>query len=53
MKPLAREWHRTHPMPVKPRREQRVAWHAEHALVCGCREVPASLKADVERAKRA
>jgi hypothetical protein len=39
-------------MPVKPRREQRVAWHAEHALVCGCREVPESLKSEVEAAKR-
>jgi hypothetical protein len=52
MKPLARDWHRAHPMPTRPSRAQRVAWHAEHAVVCGCREVPASLKADVAAAAR-
>ena len=52
MKPLNREWHRLHPMPVRPSREQRVKWHVEHKLVCGCREVPASLKADVEAGLR-
>lgn len=42
------DWHRTHRMPGRPTREQRVEWHAEHSAACGCRGVPASLSADVK-----
>ena len=52
MKPLDRAWHQTHPMPVRASRAQRVAWHVEHKLACGCREVPESLKPDVEAGVR-
>ena len=43
-----REWHRSHRMPRNPSREERVAWHAEHARRCGCRPVPGSIATDVE-----
>jgi hypothetical protein len=42
------KWHAANRMPENPSREQRVRWHAAHAAACGCREVPASLLAEVE-----
>jgi hypothetical protein len=42
------EWHDAHGMPQNPTRAQRVEWHAEHELACGCRPVPASLTPDVK-----
>ncbi|HEV2157892.1 hypothetical protein [Bradyrhizobium sp.] len=44
---LNKEWHRSHRMPTKATREQRVAWHAAHATACGCREIPLSIRPDV------
>ncbi len=44
-------WHRAHPMPRNPTREQRVEWHGAHAAACGCRPVPQSLLLDVRRLK--
>jgi hypothetical protein len=41
------EWHDTHVMPKNPTRAQRVKWHTEHELVCGCRPVPSSLMSNV------
>lgn len=41
------EWHDAHVMPKNPTRAERVEWHAEHELACGCRPVPASLMLDV------
>ncbi|HLN16170.1 MAG TPA: hypothetical protein VK277_05375 [Acidimicrobiales bacterium] len=43
------EWHRHHRLARDASHEQRVAWHAEHAAVCGCRPVPPSLAAEVAR----
>jgi hypothetical protein len=40
-------WHRSHLMPKDPTRAERVQWHADHELACGCREVPANLAKDV------
>jgi hypothetical protein len=37
------EWHRAHPMPKNPTLDQRIAWHAEHARNCGCREISGKL----------
>jgi hypothetical protein len=44
---LNREWHRLHRMPQRATREQRIKWHVAHARVCGCREVPDSIRAEV------
>jgi hypothetical protein len=50
---LNAEWHRAHRMPERASRAARIAWHVEHREHCGCREVPASLAAEVEAAARA
>jgi hypothetical protein len=46
---LNKQWHRSHRMPPKATREQRIQWHAAHARVCACRAVPGSIKSDVEK----
>jgi hypothetical protein len=38
-------WHKAHVMPKPASLEQRLAWHQEHQRQCGCRPVPASLRA--------
>jgi hypothetical protein len=42
------EWHRAHRMPANPTRAQRVEWHAEHEMACGCRAIPPSLVKEVK-----
>jgi hypothetical protein len=41
-------WHEENPMPERPCRMVRVLWHARHALECGCRTVPNSIREEVE-----
>ncbi|MBB3929999.1 hypothetical protein GGR25_001038 [Kaistia hirudinis] len=36
-------------MPPKASLNERIAWHLEHARACGCREIPASILAELER----
>jgi hypothetical protein len=50
---LNKEWHRTNRMPPKATREQRIEWHAAHARVCGCREIPDGIKPDVAKLLKA
>jgi hypothetical protein len=45
------KWHQTHRMPTNPTRAQRVRWHAEHSVACGCRPVPAGLELEVKALK--
>jgi hypothetical protein len=35
-------------MPANPTKEQRVQWHFEHAVACGCRPVPKNLADEVQ-----
>jgi hypothetical protein len=42
-------WHRAHRMPTRATLAQRVRWHAGHARACGCREMPASIAAELRR----
>ena len=51
MKPNA-VWHRENRMPASPTRLQRIEWHAEHSVACGCRPVPADLAAEVKALRR-
>jgi hypothetical protein len=37
-------WHRANRMPRNATVEQRIDWHVAHARVCGCREMPASVR---------
>ena len=46
---LNKEWHRLNRMPLRATREQRIKWHVAHARACSCREIPESIRADVER----
>ena len=46
------EWHRAHRMPASPTRAQRVEWHAEHSVACGCRPVPSGLAAEVKALRK-
>jgi hypothetical protein len=36
-------------MPPKATQASRIKWHAAHAIACGCRAVPESIKNDVEK----
>jgi hypothetical protein len=38
-------WHGSHRMPKNPTTEQRLAWHVAHQKHCGCRPMPATLRA--------
>ena len=46
---LNRIWHETHRMPERATLNQRVDWHIEHAEHCGCRDIPASIRAEMAR----
>ena len=43
------EWHAGHRLPRNAKVEQRVEWHIEHARECGCREIPPSIAAAIDR----
>jgi hypothetical protein len=49
---LDAEWHAAHRMPRNATLGERVAWHEEHARVCGCRGVPASIAREIDRRER-
>ena len=38
-------WHERHPMPKSPSTQERLAWHVAHEKNCGCRPMPAKLRA--------
>ena len=42
-------WHRQNPMPKNPTIDQRIAWAIEHATACGCRDIPAKLRAEMDK----
>jgi hypothetical protein len=45
-------WHEQHRLGSGAPMDARVAWHSEHAEVCGCRPVPASVQAAIDSATR-
>ena len=40
MERLNSDWHGAHRMPKNATADERIAWHLEHARVCGCRQIP-------------
>jgi hypothetical protein len=42
------QWHAAHPLGAKAPMERRIEWHLEHARVCGCRPIPASVQQQIE-----
>jgi hypothetical protein len=49
---LNRIWHGKNRMPEKASLEERAEWHLRHAKNCGCREMPKSIKAYLEKRSR-
>lgn len=45
----ARAWHQANKMPENATLEQRIAWHVEHALHCGCREMPELIRKEIDK----
>jgi hypothetical protein len=45
---INREWHATHRMPRNAKLEERLDWHLKHAANCSCREVPPSIRRELE-----
>jgi hypothetical protein len=46
-------WHRRNVMPKRPTLDERLRWHVAHARLCGCREIPRSVAAELRRRGRA
>ena len=44
-----REWHATPRRPLNPSLEQRLEWHLGHAANCRCREMPDSIRQELEK----
>jgi hypothetical protein len=42
-------WHKAHRMPERATLDDRVRWHVAHAKACDCREMPASIAAEIAR----
>jgi hypothetical protein len=46
-------WHAAHPVPKKASLDERVQWHVAHAAHCACRDIPATVAAELRRRRRA
>jgi hypothetical protein len=46
------EWHRAHVLGQHAGMDERVAWHQEHAVACGCRPIPAPVQAVIDARAR-
>jgi hypothetical protein len=46
---LNASWHAKHPMPKRATLTERVRWHVAHAKACGCRPMPRTVTAELER----
>lgn len=42
-------WHQDNKLCRTSSHEDRLRWHATHALVCGCRPMPAAIAAELAR----
>lgn len=40
MAAINRQWHASHKLASGADLDRRIAWHIEHAAVCGCRPIP-------------
>jgi len=45
-------WHKAHRMPARAALDDRVRWHVAHEKACDCREMPASIAAEIARRAR-
>jgi hypothetical protein len=49
---INKSWHEKHRMPKNATLEQRIQWHIAHAQHCTCRQMPESIKVEIEKRKR-
>ncbi|RZA24661.1 MAG: hypothetical protein EOP02_13245 [Proteobacteria bacterium] len=45
---INREWHALHKLAPDASIEERLHWHLQHAANCRCRDIPASIKRELE-----
>ncbi len=45
---INKEWHLKNKMPKNPTSEERINWHIAHAKNCTCREMPDSIRKEIE-----
>lgn len=48
---INKEWHKAHRMPKNATLDQRIEWHIAHAMNCNCREMPQSMRLEIEKRK--
>jgi len=46
---MNKDWHDRNRMPKAASQAERIAWHVEHAIHCGCRAVPESLRTEAKK----
>jgi len=46
---MNKAWHAKNAMPKNATLDERVAWHKRHAEACTCRQMPASIAAELAR----
>jgi len=45
---INKAWHEANKLPRTATLEQRLDWHLAHAANCGCREIPKTIKRELE-----
>lgn len=45
---INRKWHAMHKLGRKATLEERLNWHVKHAANCNCREMPPTIKRELE-----
>jgi hypothetical protein len=45
---INKEWHEAHRMPRNATLDERVDWHLKHAANCACRDIPPTIKRELE-----
>lgn len=45
---INRQWHLTHKLPRNAKLEERLQWHIRHAANCSCRDMPQSIRRELE-----
>lgn len=49
---INKEWHLKNRMPKSPTLDERINWHIEHSKNCACREMPESIRIEIEKRKK-
>lgn len=45
---INKDWHTAHKLPRSATLDERIAWHLKHAAGCGCREIPPTIRLELE-----